>query len=65
VDTKSQDRKSSPAVQVLDQVWKATCIPMLPVGLLLWIGGIVLNAYWVIIAGTLTIALGAYKASDR
>ncbi len=38
---------------------------MLPVGLLLWIGGIVLNAYWVIIAGTLTIALGAYKASDR
>lgn len=46
-------------------MWRATAIPMLPVGLALWIGGIALNAYWVIIAGTLTIALGAYKVSDR
>jgi len=38
---------------------------MIPIGLVLWITGIVTGVYWFIVGGTLTIAAGAYKVTDR
>ncbi len=48
----------------LDRVWRMVALPLLVAGLGLWVAGIALNAYWVIIGGTVTMALGAFKYTE-
>jgi hypothetical protein len=55
----------SPAQQALHRVWARVAWPLIPLGLLLWTTGIVTGVYWCIVGGTLTIAAGAYKVTDR
>lgn len=63
--TNDQNGNTSPDTGPLDRLWRGAALPMLPLGLAMWAVGIGLNAYWVIVGGTITIALGAYKVTDR
>ncbi len=63
--TKDDPGKMSPAQEALHRVWALAALPMIPIGLVLWITGIVTGVYWFIVGGTLTIAAGAYKVTDR
>ena len=53
------------SADVIHRIWRATALPLIGVGLALWTAGIVADFYWLIVAGTLTIAAGAYKITDR
>lgn len=61
MDTPRPDRKPG----AVHRIWRAAAMPLLPLGLGLWVAGIVGNTYVLIVAGTLTLALGAYKLTDR
>jgi len=61
----TQQQPGKPATEAIHRVWKVAAIPLMGVGLALWISGIVADHYWLIVSGTLTIALGAYKVTDR
>jgi hypothetical protein len=57
--------KSNPANEMFHRAWRAVALPLMPIGLGIWASGIALNQYWFIVCGTLTIAAGAYKYTDR
>jgi len=63
--TNPSSGKSSAANELFHRAWRTTSLPLMVVGLGVWATGIVLNQYWVIVCGTLTIAAGAYKFTDR
>ncbi len=63
--TTDQDRKPSRISALLDRAWSAAAWPMLPLGLGLWVLGIAAGWYWIIVCGTLTMAAGAYRITDR
>lgn len=64
VGTTDRSGNSEPAPGAIDKLWRVVSLPMMPVGLALWAAGIGLNAYWVIVGGTVTMALGAYKYTE-
>ena len=51
--------------EAFHRIWRTVALPLLGIGLVLWTAGIVADVYWLIVAGTLTIAAGAYKITDR
>ncbi len=57
--------KSNPLSEMFHRVWRTVALPLMPLGLGVWVAGIALNQYWVIVGGTLTLAAGAYKFTDR
>jgi len=61
----TQQQTDKPATEAFHRVWRVAAIPMMGVGLVLWVAGIVADHYWLIVGGTLTIAAGAYKVTDR
>ena len=65
VGTNDRSRKKESTPGPLDRLWGLAALPMLPAGLALWGTGIALNAYWVIVGGTITMALGAYKLTEH
>lgn len=62
--TADEPRKSF-LPEPLDRAWRAISLPLIPVGLLIWLGGILAEQYWVVVGGMLLAALGAYKYTDR
>ena len=65
VGTNDRSRNSEASPGPVDRLWALAALPMLPAGLALWATGIGLNAYWVIVGGTVTMALGAYKLTEN
>lgn len=63
--TNDPSRNNESTAGPLDRLWGLAALPMLPAGLALWGTGIALNAYWVIVGGTITMALGAYKLTEH
>jgi len=64
MNTQADPRKPG-LPEPVDRAWRLAALPMLVVGLLLWVAGILLGGYWLVVGGMLTAALGAYKYTDR
>lgn len=62
--TTTEERKPSLPTPV-HRAWRLISLPMIPVGLLIWLAGILFDGYWLVVGGMLLAALGAYKVTDR